>query len=194
MFAKILDNFEKILILGPIYNNMHIFEKIETIHSKYDYIVINGNIGNSQNIKNIIDVINKLETKNIIYNLGHYDLLYLKNENSEHYQWFKRHGNVVIFNYNSMQSIIITNGGITPNMKKNDLKNNIETSFVSYIENTIWHKKYGGGFGYIVSNNPLTEKLPTFYSFSCQIGLTHDNFVCAQEVLKNGLGETIYLS
>jgi len=103
--------------------------------------------------------------------------------------------NVIIINFVSQSSLIVTCGGVLPKMTKSQLSDNLETSFISNIENKPWHKFYGGGYGYIISNNPLTDKEPAFYNYSAQIGNVYSKScqVYAQEVDQFGLKKTILL-
>jgi len=117
------------------------------------------------------------------------------NSNDPIHKWLSTKSNIVMINFTNQSSLIITGGGIVPNMTKSDLHNNIETSFVSTINEKPWHQTYGGGYGYIISNNPLTTKEPQFYHYSAQIGNSHNENtqVYAQEVDQFGLKRTILL-
>jgi hypothetical protein len=81
-------------------------------------------------------------------------------------------------------------------MNREKLLDNLETSFVSLINGQIWHNLYGGGYGYIISNNPLTQQSPKFYNFSMQMGNIYNGSetkVYAQEIDQFGLKDTISL-
>lgn len=196
---KIIEKFDKILIIGPIYDNSNIFEKIDKISNQYDFVILNGNISfpiNENHIQNQIEHINTF--KNIIYNIGDLDLklIHLKQDDYKFnniIKWLESKSNIVIAINQYKQKILIMSGGISPDMKESNLINNVEISFISNIDNQPWHKKYGGGFGYVISNNPLTSSYPVFYDFSTQIGnnFGKDNQIYGQEILKTGLGKTI---
>lgn len=91
--------------------------------------------------------------------------------------------------------MIVTGGGILPSMNRDVLIDNLETSFVSNIDQVPWHKKYTGLIGYVISNNPLTSQKPKFYPFSAQIGNVYSEKVqvYAQEAEVYGLKRTILL-
>lgn len=195
----------KILVVGPLYDQIKKLEVIENIADKYDIIIFNGNLcypnNNLLEIEDRIEKIDKyLKTGKFIYNLGNYDLLLLKQLEIENKQekienWLKNKPNVVIINFESQSSLIVTCGGILPKMTKADLYNNLETSFISKVNDKIWHYLYGGSYGYIISNNPLTDNYPSFYNYSAQIGNKYSENVkvYAQEVDQYGLKKTILL-
>lgn len=194
----------KILVVGPVYDRLDKLQNAANLISNYDFVVFNGNLTYPNNdlllVQNRIDIMNDLiSTKKVIYNLGNYDYqlitelsydanTYLKN-------WLESKPNVVIFNFVSQTSLIVVGGGVLPKMNKKDLNNNLEVSFISNIEKKPWQEFYGGGYGYVISNNPLTDKPPSFYNFSAQIGNSYSEDACvyAQEVDKYGLKKTILL-
>lgn len=193
----------KILVVGPIYDRLDKLQATEKLMDNYDYIVFNGNLCypcyDLDKIKQRIDVMNSLiESGKIIYNLGNHDLWLmndLKSSNSIVKSWLESKPNVTIFNFVNQTSLIITCGGLVPKMNKQDLNDNLEISFVSRLDNKPWHNFYGGGFGYVISNNPLTGCPPTFYNFSAQIGNLYSSEVkvYAQEADQYGLKKTILL-
>lgn len=206
MSAKIFEikNY-KALIVGPIYNKVDKLNKVKDLILNYDFTIFNGNLcypfDNLDDVRNRIQIIdNYLQTGKVFYIVGNYDLQLLSlldktKAAPDILAWLQKHSNVIIVNFDSKQSLIITCGGISPQMKKRELLENIEISFISQIDGYSWHKWYGGGYGYIISNNPLTSNSPQFYNFSAQIG-NIPNEVCqvyAQEVTPMGLGKTISL-
>lgn len=202
MTALVLEKPDhKTLVVGPVYNKIDKLQKVEQLFPNYDFVIFNGNLcypyHDFKEVEARLEIMNRyLQSGKVFYNLGNYDLqlLRLLEENDASpliKKWLQQHSNVIIINFNSQQSLIITCGGLTPKMNKKDLLNNWETSFVS----NPWHKLYGGGYGYVISNNPLTETSPQFYNFSAQIGNVYNEKtqVYAQEVGPLGLKKTILL-
>lgn len=205
MTAKILNHLiQKILVVGPIYDQLEKMVNAEKLFSQYERVIFNGNVcypdDNMKKVQTRIELINIYCQRNSIYNLGNYDLkLLTKLEESDKYpkvqKWLKNQNNVVVANYQNHTSYIITCGGITPKMTKEELLTGMETTFVSKVNDAPWHRWYGGGYGYVISNLPLTVNEPQFYNFSCQIGNVYSEKVSvyAQEVGPGGLGATIPL-
>lgn len=189
-----------ILVVGPIYDDIGKIEKIINLISNYELIIINGGLCHPK-IKNIeknfeFNMKNIFSSNKIIYNLGADDLIFgCANKKHQITKWINNQPNVIFLEFNNQTNIIITNGGLTTLMKKNDLMNNIETTFVSNIDNVPWHKKYNGMYGYVISNNPLTLEKPSFYPYSLQMGNKYEcNYqTYAQEVESKGLKHTILL-
>jgi len=166
----------------------------------YKAIILNGGLIHPQQ-QNIEESFMQMKQSlrdcpNIIYNVSGYDLTYAaENDGSTIANWIMNQPNVVLIDFVNQTNTIITNGGVTPKMNREVLKNNIETSFVSYVNGVPWHKKYYGGYGYIVSNNPLTSSDPQFYNYSLQMGnmFSDECKSFAQEISPTGLKETILL-
>jgi hypothetical protein len=198
-------NINKILVVGPIYDNINVFSFIEKNISHYDYIIINGSLcypfNNIESVKDRIKQLNELLISNkIIYNVSNYDYellakLYSNNSDKDIQDWISTKPNVIIITFTNQTNVIITSGGITPLMNKNSLNDSIETSFINNINNKSWHLSYNGMYGYIISNNPLTNDSPIFYKYSAQIGNKYsENLnIYAQEVDKFGLKKTILI-
>lgn len=206
MTACIIKNSNyKFLVIGPIYNQLDKLKNIENKFSTYDMIIFNGNLcypfDDLSAVKRRIDIMKEYQKSGkVIYNNGSYDYQFHKNllenqMNIDIQKWIQLNSNVVIIGFDNQTTVIVTAGGITSKMNKTDLIDNLETTFVSEIDGVSWHKMYGGAHGYIISNNPLTKKKPQFYNFSAQIGnLYEENCnVFAQEVTRQGLGQTILL-
>jgi hypothetical protein len=205
MVAYAVKNFsQKILVVGSIYDRIELLQNNQKLLDEHDLIIINGNIcypnDKLARIENNIDVVNDLmKSGKMIYNLGNQDLLLMKeleetNRNFNIVKWLKSKSNVIMIEFVSQYNLIITNGGITPKMKKNDLYDNLETSFVSNIENKPWHHWYGGGYGYVISNNPLTQMEPKFYNFSLQLGNEYSSKnTFAIQIGQYGVGQTFLL-
>lgn len=200
MTAFTIKNFQhKALVVGPIYNKTEKFKKIQEIENNYDLIIFNGNLcypyESISELEERIEIFN--QNPKWVFNLGQYDLKVLIDSNisSKVKEWISSKSNVVIIEYKNQTSLIILGGGLTPTIGKKDLQENLEVSFISNFNNEIWHKSYGGAYGYIISNNPLTDQPPAFYNYSMQIGnyFSQNNKVYAQEVDQYGLKETILL-
>jgi hypothetical protein len=194
----IINNIDyNILVVGPIYNNSDKILKINDLAKQYKVVIINSGLchpGISDIPNNILNFKSSI-SKNVIYNLGSDDLKSCKNTSGEAFQWLKLQPNVILLQFKNQTSTIIVNGGVTPQMKKDYLIDNIEVSFVSKIDGQPWHNKYYGGYGYIISNNPLTMEKPKFYPFSVQMGNKYEiNYeIYAQEVTPWGLKKTFLL-
>ena len=207
MTAHILNkNMNKVLVVGPIYDKIDKLNNVVNMIPYYDHVIFNG--GLSYPNKNPLEVASRLSqmdklirTKKVIYNVDSYDLkcakeFYAKQDHLEIVNWIWSKSNVVMLNFSKLQTTtIITGGGVSPTMNQNILMDNLETSFISKIDGINWHKLYGGMYGYIISNNPLTFKEPQFHRFSAQIGNDYgsETQVYAQELDGLGLKNTILL-
>ena len=198
----IKDQTGKILVVGPLYDRIDKLTEIETYFDKYELIVFNGNLcypyDNPLEVCQRLDAMSKLLTNpKVKYNLGNHDLLFLNKVRKELdqekiYNWLRVQDNVIIVKFRGGNTLIITSGGVTPEMSLKDLIYNTETSFVSNIQDKPWHQSYGGGMGYIISNNPLTQTPPQFHNFSAQMGNSYSNKTITYmlEVGCNGVGRT----
>ena len=197
LFLKKINS--NILVTGPLYNKKEKIEKILQLSIKYDYVIINGNLCYHE-IENLEENFllmkqNLFSKEKIIYNISSDDLIFTIN-NKKHYitNWINNQPNIIFLEFKNQTNTIITNGGLLHSMRRSDLINNIETTFISNINGLPWHKKYNGNFGYVISNNPLTCKYPQFFPYSLQMG---NKFECdkiyAQEVGPKGLKQTILL-
>lgn len=183
----------EVLITGAIYDQMDKLSKLNQLKSKYQLIIINGDICYpAGSIQERMDLVSELcQDPKIIYNLGKNDLL---KSTEQHSDWFNK-PNVVILEFANQSNLIVTNGGLTSVMTQDSLKDNLETTFVNLIDGKPWHQSYYGFYGYVISNNPLTENFPEFYNYSMQIGNKYkvNGDVYAQEVNQYGLKDTILL-
>lgn len=174
---------KKLLIIG----SAHKLNSLQTLELQgYDWIILNGGICHpSFDIPTIKSRINQIQQyQSFIYVAGRYDL---QCQDIEVANWVRTQPNVVIADFPS-RSLIIVDGGIPRNIKnKSDLLNNWEISFVSHIDGKSWHHSYNGSLGYVISNNPITDKTQHF-DFSMQLGIAH-----AQEVDEIGLKRSIRL-
>jgi hypothetical protein len=206
MVAITIKNYkQKILIIGPIYDQLSVVTENKNILEQYPLIIFNGNLCYPNHDLNAIakriEAIDQyLKPNKGIYNLGNQDLLLMKRLFSDRnandiLQWLESKSNVVMIDFDTQSRIIITGGGLTPEMSLNDLRDNIETSFVSQVGDKPWHQWYGGAYGYIVSNNPLTQAYPQFYNYSVQIGNSYQEKtpVYAIQAGRHGIGRVFSL-
>lgn len=204
MTARIINNYKhKALVVGPIYDRLDKLQNAINLSNNYDLTIFNGNLcypnDNLLEVQSRIDILDPfIKSHKVLYNLGNYDFKLfnsLTEEKSTVKDWIANKPNVIVINFINQSSIIITCGGVLPKTSKADLNDNLETSFISNINNMPWHNFYGGGYGYIVSNNPLTNKEPAFHNYSAQIGNIYSKScqVYAQEIDQFGLKKTILL-
>lgn len=195
IFIKNIDY--NLLVVGPIYDHINKIVKINELADRYKVVIVNSGLCHPS-ISNIEENITNFRSSimpNVIYNLGSDDLKYYANHDNDTSRWLKTLPNVVFLEFNNQTTTIIVNGGVTPQMKRNNLIDNIEISFVSNINHQPWHHKYYGGYGYIISNNPLTIAEPKFYPFSMQMGNKYElnHQIYAQEITPRGLKKTFLL-
>lgn len=203
MVALTLENSNhKILVVGSIYDKIDKLKNAISLKDNYDLIIINGNAcypnDNLNMVRDRVELIDQyLQTGKIIYNVGQFDLHLINKleENDPLKKWIEERPNIILISFQNQSSLIVTSGGLTPQINKKNLYDNLELSFVSYIQNEPWHKLYGGSLGYVISNNPLTKKEPQFYNYSAQIGNIYYELtqVYAQEADQFGLKKTILL-
>lgn len=197
---------QKLLVVGPLYDQIDKLSKHPAWFSNYDQIVFNGNLcypnQDLGQVRDRIKIMDQyLQSPKVIYNLGDQDLILMKRlwesgETPDILHWLKNRSNVVMIDFAISQStLIITGGGVTPKMVRAGLQVNLETSFVSYLGGRPWHELYGGGSGYIIANNPLTQNSPKFYNYSVQIGTTYspETTVYAVEAHSRGMGNIFSL-
>ena len=195
MLLAIPKKLNKILVVSPIYNKIDKLEKIISLSNNYDLTILNGNIcypydeTANERIK-IID--NLLKEERIIYVVGDMDYKVMLN-NEKVRDWIEDKPNVVKVTFKRGTNILITCGGVLPYMNAENISNNIEVSFVNYINGKPWHLKYGGRLDYVISNNPVSSKDPEFFNYSARIGSEYGENVkiYGQVANGNGLQETI---
>ena len=190
-------NLDKVLIIGPVYDQGHILKKCYDLLPKYDLIVFNGNLTypldqfkTNFRLQAMSDL---LKTGKVIYNISGLDYK-LSVESPQVAAWLNNKPNAVKIQFNRGTCALVVSGGITPKMKENkDLLDNLELSFVNNINEKPWHYSYNGRFGYVISNNLISNE-PQFFNYSAQIGIQYnENKVFGQEVYENGLGDTFLL-
>ncbi len=206
MTAKIISNIprdQRILVISRI-NDKEVLPKIEKISKNYQMTILNGGISSSKELFSQVKSLFERESR-FAYCLSSDDLLLADREKTANLstqersplgmgEWLSSRPNVFILEFANGTRTIILNGGISPKMgRRDDLLNNLEVSFISHFNSKPWHQSYGGKLGYVISNLPtLVQEEPKFHPFSCQMGHTQNVF--AQEVLPEGLGQTILLT
>ncbi|CAM6006398.1 unnamed protein product [Sphagnum balticum] len=175
----IKNRVEDVLVIGPLYDRIDRLSEAQKHFEDYDLVIFNGNLcfpsDNLSEVEHRIQEMSQVLNSKIVYNVGRYDLQLLTKLRRDGIHdaicsWIAPRPNVIIVPFRTGNTLIVTDGGVTPEMKLADLSSNLETSFVSKIKDSSWHRWYGGGMGYIISNNPLTTKPPQYYNFSAQIG------------------------
>jgi hypothetical protein len=193
-----INNLNNALVVGPIYDNLHVLEKTSELVKKYDYVIFNGcltypidNFKVYQRMRLMTDLI---RSPKVIYNVSGLDYK-LSMKDDQIAAWLKDKPNAVNIKFNRGTFVLVVGGGITPQMKKyHDLNDNLELSFVDKINNKPWHQYYDGRFGYVISNNSVSVNEPKFFNYSAQIGIEYNqNKVYAQEIKENGLQNTFLL-
>lgn len=191
-------DFDKVLVVGPIYDNLIVLDKCKKLLDNYDLIIFNGGLTypldkfkTNLRLQTMSDL---LKTKKVIYNISEIDYK-LSIDNSEIAAWLVNKPNAVRIEFKRGTFVLVVGGGISLEMKEyKNIINTLEVSFIKKINNKPWHQSYNGRFGYVISNNPLSQNHPNFFNYSAQIGIDYQqNKVYAQEVNENGLGETILL-
>ena len=199
----IKNRVKDVLVIGPLYDRIDRLQEAQKHFEDYDLVIFNGNLcfpsDNLSEVEHRIQEMSQVLSSKVIYNAGRYDLqLLTKLRGDAHdaiYNWIAMRPNVIVVHFSTGNTLIVTDGGVTPEMKLANLSSNLETSFVSKIKDSPWHRWYGGGMGYIISNNPLTVEPPQYYNFSAQIGNVYWEKVAtyAQAVTGNGLGVSFSL-
>lgn len=194
MVALILKNVNcDVLVISSIYDRLDKIENVKELVKKYEIVIINGNLSYPYDgAEERIDIWRSeiFQQPKVIYNLGNHDFVYSTQKKNT---WIENHPNVVFIDFNNQTNTIITNGGLTPTMTKSGLLDNLETSFVNYLQGKPWHERYHGKFGYVISNLPLGIE-PKLYSHSVSLGTNYElSKPFAQEFSSEGLKKTILL-
>ncbi|HEY5267683.1 MAG TPA: hypothetical protein VII94_00950 [Candidatus Saccharimonadales bacterium] len=193
----------KFLVVGPLHDKIEKLSIIEDMMPNYDWIIFNGGLceptSDLENIKNRIEKMDKLiSSKKVVYLSGRSDFLLFRELQGEYPaigKWIMSRPNVAIAKFPT-RYVLIMDGGIPPNIiGSRQLLNNLEVSFIYYIDNKPWHLSYNGTLGYVISNNPLTNKAPQYYNYSMQLGNLSGNEsqIYAQEVDEIGLKRNILI-
>jgi hypothetical protein len=193
--------FKKILVVGPLYDQINKLSHLNEIALEYDWIIFNSGLFHSSDsvpkVKEHIAIMKDFIKKyHAAYVVGRQDYLMLtKTADVEIERWVKESYNVLLADFSS-RGVVVVDGGIHNNINvRADLSNNLEVSFTSNLDDKPWHQYYNGRVGYIISNNPLTNRHPKYYQHSMQLGNISgpDHAVYAVEVDDIGLKKTIVL-
>jgi hypothetical protein len=191
----------KILVVGPIYDKIEKLAVVEKMIPQYNTIIFNSGLcypsdDLSQVSHRISEMQKLMDHHKVIYLAGRSDYLLLETlDDTLISNWIRMRPNIALAAFPT-RTVLITDGGLPPTVKSSkDLNNNLEISFISKIKESPWHQSYNGGLGYVVSNNPLTNEYPKYYSYSMQIGNSYspESKVYAQEITEMGLKQTILL-
>jgi len=187
-----LKKIKSAIVVSSDQNLFDNISEIKKIIKNYEICIINGNItkntSDEKELKYRFDLLSDLcKSEKIIYNIGSFDLKISLTSQATR-DWIKGKNNVINLITSKGYSFIILDGGVSKSiLKKDELHNNIEASFINDIS---WHKEYDGSIGYVIANKPVSSK-PKFYNYSCSLGIT--NKICIQEIFENGLDKTIII-
>lgn len=193
--------FQKILVVGPLYDKIEKLAKLEEIALEYDWIIFNsGLLYPSHDLDQVKERIEKLREFIVKYKAAYlvgrtdYTLMaQTRDKDIEH--WVNGSYNVAFADFTS-RGVVILDGGIPESVsKRGELFTNLEISFVSQINGKPWHDSYNGRVGYVISNNPMQEHIPVYYKHSMQLGCTYgpESPTYAIEVDEISLKKTILL-
>lgn len=133
--------------------------------------------------------------------------------------WMDQQPLTMSFEFSNRARVTIVHGGVTPHHTWHDLAYDVESCYVRWVdeagkhvrlkkttedgirvmkparEGVVWHEKYCGRFGYIVSgHNAQKDGIPKYYDYSCNIDTAcyHTGKLIAQEITEKGtLGEAL---
>lgn len=131
---------------------------------------------------------------------GNHELKHIKKSRSfgvleEKWKWWSHLPLSISLIFKNNTRLTIVHAGVKPNHSFQDLSNNVEICFIRYIDESgnliklkkeivdgkrlmipekdggiIWHEKYDGRFGYIISgHNSQKDGKPKFYNYSSNI-------------------------
>lgn len=196
MAALVLSSVKKVLVVGPIWSKIDKLLLVEQLVGDYDQIIINGGLSISNvDVRNRIDQL--LQTGKVSYNIDNQDLVLasrsyiLDSEQLLIEKWIRNKPNVALITFPNGFDVSIVNGGMPTVKCRDELKDNLEASFISRN----WHSGYTGGMGYVVSNHPLTQQAPKFHRYSVQMGNSDvpQSQVYALDIDQYGVRRTIVL-
>lgn len=190
-----INNISKALVIGPIYDQIDKFKKIKEISKNYDITILNGSICHllDNDLQNRINELNKILNNKIIYLNSDLDYIAMTKSNIVE-DWIKNKPNIANIRFSSGTNLIVVSGGVPNNLGLDGLQSNLEISFMSRVGDTPWHYEYNGMLGYVISNNPLSDKAPEFFNYSARIGTKYNkNKIYCQEIEEYGLKNTIML-
>jgi UDP-2,3-diacylglucosamine pyrophosphatase LpxH len=137
-------------------------------------------------------------------------------------EWMKKQPTSILFEFYNRNRVLMVHGGVTPHHKIKDVEEDIDTCYIRWVDENghhislkkqivdgvmqfapakwnsecgVWHEKYDGRFGYIVSGHfAQKDGKPKFYNYSCNIDTAcyATGILTAQEFTEMGIkGETI---
>src|SRR5574339_716641 len=129
MVAQILSKTaRKILVVGPVYNKIDKLQKAASLIPNYDYVIFNGGLCYpNHDLSEVRQRIKQMEeitkSRKSIYNISSHDIklaasLDEAKKDSDIIQWIWSKPNVVIIEFASQSTMIITGGGVTPQMNR----------------------------------------------------------------------------
>lgn len=137
-----------------------------------------------------------------------------KKKLTDELQWCERLPLVLSFVFSNQNRITVLHGGVTPLHTWKDVTSNTEVMYVRTVdskgksvpyvwsgdsmkperEGELWHDKYDGRFGYIISgHNSQSDGIPKFYKHSCNLDTKcyKTGVLAGQIVAKGSLQELI---
>jgi hypothetical protein len=196
-FPKISVGKQKVLVISPICDQMHVLEKLKKLGDQY-IVVFTGEIcfpwNDLEKVESRIKMIDLyIKEHSAFYILGDGDLTFKnknKNNNNNLNEWIDNQCIAINILFNNNTSLTVVHGGIPLNLNSwNEMESNIELAFVRNIENQPWHKHYNGKFGYVISAHPTSDEV-MIYDHSTSIDVK--NKLVGQEYDDNGLKRTIF--
>ena len=137
-------------------------------------------------------------------------------------EWMRRQPTSIMFEFYNRNRVLMVHGGVTPHYSLKNVAEDIDTCYIRWVDENghhiplkkyvvdglmqfvpakwgsdcdVWHTKYDGRFGYIVSGHfAQQDGVPKFYNFSCNLDTAcyATGILTAQEFTEMGLkGETI---
>ena len=182
-----LNSNQRALVVGHLGGIVRKLQRAVFLASDYNWLVLNSgvfdpNISSSE-ILIRLDLLASIPQ--MTYVIGRSDYLtYVYSNCTEYITWFEQQCNLAILSFPSRE-VLILDGGLSNNLSRQQLENNIELGFISNIDNKPWHQSYNGGLGFAISNNPPTNS-PKHWKYSVQLGSKNRAQVFAQEV--DGIG------
>jgi hypothetical protein len=191
---------QKVLVVGPIYDDLDKLEQIEKLLPQNDWIIFNDSIANARdNLPAMVSSLNRMDqllaTGKVVYNVGAADLHFasrldvLDPIQFKIEKWIRTKPNVVLLNFNDSFQCIVVSGGVPVHItQSNQLLDNVEISFAPHP-----HQQYCGGLGYVICNNPIIHLAPSYFPYSAAIGRTPQGPLYALQLDRNGIQHSILL-
>lgn len=194
-------SIQKLLVVGPIYDQMDKLSKIYKLLPEYDWIIFNGGITcHLANLYGIFETIGMLDRMDsllssgkVVYNVDGSDLErasildIIDPQQLKIGEWIRKKSNVVLADFGGSFQVVVVSGGIPTHItQREQLMDNIEISFAIHP-----HEIYTGGLGYVVCNHPAAYLRPIFFRYSVGIGRAPWGQLYALELDRNGVQKTI---